>query len=293
MKFKKYQHVERLNTTGCDGLLDGEVFVFPKIDGTNGSIWFDNGDIKAGSRNRELTIENDNAGFLKAVLENESLCKMVKLYDKLRFFGEWLVPHSLKTYSDDAWRKFYVFDVMLGDKYLTFDEYSKICDEWRIDYIPLLFSGENLTHDQISNHLEKNTFLLKENSGYGEGVVVKRYDFKNKYGRTVWGKIVSNEFKQKHNKEMGAPKLQGKSEVEQKIVTKYLTESLIEKEYAKLSIDGWESKKIPQLIGIIYNCFITEELWNVLKKEKSPTINFKRLNSEVVKKIRITLTEVF
>ena len=34
MNFTKYQHVERLGTTETDGILDGDVLVFPKIDGT-------------------------------------------------------------------------------------------------------------------------------------------------------------------------------------------------------------------------------------------------------------------
>ena len=30
MNFTKYQHVERLGTTETDGILDGDVLVFPK-----------------------------------------------------------------------------------------------------------------------------------------------------------------------------------------------------------------------------------------------------------------------
>ena len=32
MNFTKYQHVERIGTTETDGILDGDVLVFPKID---------------------------------------------------------------------------------------------------------------------------------------------------------------------------------------------------------------------------------------------------------------------
>ena len=31
MKFKKYQHVEKLGTAATDGILDGTCYVFPKI----------------------------------------------------------------------------------------------------------------------------------------------------------------------------------------------------------------------------------------------------------------------
>ena len=39
MNFTKYQHVERLGTTETDGILDGDVLVFPKIDGTKRKEW--------------------------------------------------------------------------------------------------------------------------------------------------------------------------------------------------------------------------------------------------------------
>ena len=64
MEFRKYQHIERFGTDEVDGIEFGKCYIFYKIDGTNGSVWLDNdGNLKAGSRNRELTLENDNARF--------------------------------------------------------------------------------------------------------------------------------------------------------------------------------------------------------------------------------------
>lgn len=64
MKFKKYQHLERYGNQSVSDIEQGEVYVFPKIDGTNASVWLnDEGNIAAGSRNRELSHEKDNAGF--------------------------------------------------------------------------------------------------------------------------------------------------------------------------------------------------------------------------------------
>ena len=37
----KYQHVCKIGSTDIEGLLDGECYVYPKIDGTNCPIWFD------------------------------------------------------------------------------------------------------------------------------------------------------------------------------------------------------------------------------------------------------------
>lgn len=44
MKFNKYQHVEKLGNKEVEGINIGTCYVFPKIDGTNASIWNDDGD---------------------------------------------------------------------------------------------------------------------------------------------------------------------------------------------------------------------------------------------------------
>ena len=69
MEFRKYQHVEKFGNTEVKDIEIGECLVFPKIDGTNSSVWLeDEGNLKAGSRTRELTLEKDNAGFYKYAL---------------------------------------------------------------------------------------------------------------------------------------------------------------------------------------------------------------------------------
>ena len=76
MEFKKYQHLERFGNDEVEGIELGKLYIFPKLDGSNAQVWLDDeGNIKAGSRNRELTLEKDNAGFYKFVLENENIKK--------------------------------------------------------------------------------------------------------------------------------------------------------------------------------------------------------------------------
>src|SRR5574344_1204594 len=90
MEFKKYQHVERYGTTEVENIEVGMTYVFPKIDGTNSSVWLDNnGVIQCGSRNRQLTDGKDNAGFREYVFSNENILKCVS-ETKLRLYGEWL-----------------------------------------------------------------------------------------------------------------------------------------------------------------------------------------------------------
>ena len=103
MEFDKYQHVERLGTLEVEGLLEGRCYVFPKIDGTNASVWScPKKGLQAGSRNRTLSIDNDNAGFLASMLQAGEILGFLEAHPDKRLCGEWLVPHSLKTYREEC-----------------------------------------------------------------------------------------------------------------------------------------------------------------------------------------------
>ena len=293
MKFEKYQHVERFGTAEVQDIEIGKTFVFPKLDGTNSSVWLEDGEVKAGSRNRELSLDKDNAGFYNDIINDEDIKGFLTANPSLRLFGEWLVPHTLKTYQDDAWRKFYVFDVMDSEgNYIPYTYYSDWLSYYNVLYLAPIRIFINASLDDYVKCLEQNNYLVKE--GLGEGIVIKNYDFKNKYGRTTWAKIVRTEFKQDHSKKWGAP-LTENHLVEELIADKFVTKALCEKEYNKIVTeeDGWSSKYIPRLLNVIFYCLVKEDMWEIVKEFKNPTINFKTLCSFTTKKIKELLPDVF
>ena len=295
MEFKKYQHVERFGNDEVDGIEIGTCHVFPKIDGTNASTWICRGSIKAGSRNRELTLDSDNAGFYKWVTENPNIIQFHSDNPHLRLFGEWLVPHSLKTYRKDSWDNFYVFDVMNeSDEYLPYDIYQPLLEEYGINYIPPLAIVKDAEYDQLCRYLKINNFLVEDGKGVGEGIVLKNYSYKNKYGRTTWAKIVTSEFKEKHHKEMGAPTKEFKM-LEREIADKYVTSGRVEKIYnnIKISNEGWRSQYIPRLLQTVYYDLVKEEMWDIVKEFKNPKINFKTLQSITIEKVKEHKPELF
>jgi hypothetical protein len=292
MEFRKYQHVERFGTTETNGIENGMCYVFPKIDGTNASLWW-NEHLQAGSRNRHLEIDNDNQGFYAWANTDVNFTMFFTKYPHLRLYGEWLVPHTLKTYQDDAWRKFYVFDVMDGERYLPYEEYKELLDEFDIEYIPPICKVKNPTYDRLVNQLEKNGYLIEDGKGTGEGIVIKNYDYENKFGRTVWAKIVKNEFKSKHAK-VDVTELKENKIIEEEIVNKYVTKALVDKEFAKIeSENGWSSKFTPRLLNTVYYCLVKEESWNFVKEFKNPQIDFKRLHYFTTNKVKELKQEIF
>lgn len=300
--FVKYQHIERLGTDDTLGINIGEVWVFPKIDGTNSQLWWTVEDgvgrLHAGSRKRELSYpDDDNQGFFKWCIEDMGavFAYFFRLNSHCKLFGEWLVPHTLKTYRDDAWRRFYVFDVFntIENRYLPYLEYKELLTSYGIDYIPPICSIENPTLDRLMDCVQKNTFLIKDGEGIGEGIVIKNYDYRNKYGRVIWAKIVTNEFKDKHWG--GDPTyVKEKKIVEVQIVDKYVTEHFIEKEFAKIKNEaGWNSKMIPRLLNTIYHALVAEESWSFVKEHKNPTIDFSFLYQLTIRKIKQVKPELF
>ncbi len=308
MEFKKYQHLERFGTSEVQNIELGKVHVFPKIDGTNASLWIDSNSLmSAGSRKRELSLDSDNAGFYKWAIGQDNILSYLRSNPTHRLFGEWLVPHSLKTYREDSWRRFYVFDVVIDkadgeiihesdDKYdyLSYDDYKGDLESFGIDYITPICTIENSNYEQLVNQLMKNTFLIEDGKGVGEGIVIKNYDFKNKYGRTTWAKIVTSEFKEKHSKVMGASDMKGKTLVEEKIATKYVTQALCDKVYSKIENEGgFTQKRIPQLLNTIYYDIVKEDCWNFVKENKNPTINFSTLQHFIFAQVKNKLPNIF
>lgn len=302
MPFIRYQHVEKLGSVETEGLISitEPCYVFPKIDGTNGSIWQEaDGSIHFGSRNREVSLDNDNQGFMESLHNNAAIKSFFADHPGMRLYGEWLVPHTLKTYSDDAWRQFYVFDVCFQDDdgdlaYVPYDTYKTWLDEHGIEYVPCMAVVERGTLEQFNHIAASNGYLMKEGE-VGEGIVIKRYGFKNKYGRTVWAKIVRNDFKARHLKEMGPQEFKATKMVEESIVATFLTTGMIEKVYANIvnENDGWSSKMIPRLLHTCYYDLIREECWNFVKANKNPTIDFGALQKFAYATVKRVKPELF
>lgn len=296
--FKEYIHIERYGTDEVHGIELGECYIFPKIDGTNGSIWWEDSNIQAGSRKRTLTLDSDNAGFYKYVLSGDKdFLSFFNTYPNLRLYGEWLVPHTIKKYREDSWRKFYIFDVYddIKERFLPYNFYKEPLMKYGFDFIPPLCIIRNGNYDAMLREMKLNGFLMQDGTGHGEGIVIKNYDFINRFERYAYAKIVGQEFKDEHKVAMGPTIKQGKENVEIVICDKYLTGHMVEKTYAKIvnKNNGWNSRYIPQLLQTVYYDFVREELWQVIKKHKNPTINFETLRSVITNKIKTTMPELF
>lgn len=301
MSFRKYDHVERFGTDEVEGIEIGDVLVFPKLDGTNASVWieyheFAGPHICTGSRNRKLSAENDNAGFHDWATRCLSASMFMENGPSWTLYGEWLVPHTIKTYREEAWSKFWVFDVFCREKerYLHYDEYTPILTKFGYDVIePLVRYKSPPSEEQLLVDVAKNTYLMQDGS-IGEGVVIKNYEWRNKYGRQPWAKLVRNEFKEENRRAFGVTEKVGEASVESKIAEKYVTKVLVDKTLAKIQLETQERRRvIPRLLQTVFHDLVTEDIWHAVKEFNNPKVDFKKLQQYTIYWVKKHVPEVF
>lgn len=300
MDFKKYKHVVKLNNVEVEGLLDGTITYSPKLDGTNASLRWDteNNCISAFSRTRQLNAEDDNAGFYQWANSDDIEAKFLRSFcshnPHLILFGEWLgqgkfVGH-IKDYNQDALGKLWLFDMYDTQKdcYLPEGEWRQAINiMWTGDtefsdhfpwYVPY-FTMENPTVEKVKEAAEKNYFLLDNANHPGEGLVLRRTDFRNQWGKYEIGKLVLDEYKQNKSKSKKVPK----EGIEKEIVDTYITDAECSKAIAKIELTFGEKfnsskgKHVGLYINLVWNDAVLDEMRTICKKWHLPKIDFKEM----------------
>lgn len=298
---KSYLHVERLDKEEVEGILNGTCHVFPKLDGTNASVWADEwGNIHCGSRNREINQNKDNAGFAEYVMsaDYDDPISQIRLFciknpNKI-VFGEWLCQTKLgKNYINK--RKFFVFDVfncyepddtVPNGFWSGYEDWETYSDEL-LGYpylIPPIDIIDNPTEAQLKEIAENNHFNLPDNI-IGEGIVIKNYDFRNKYGHYEVAKIVRDEFKADKSKKTIMPNEYEAMFLEQ-CVTPVLMQKCKDKVFIALGSDELTNKSIGMITGMVWKDAIEEEMYQFIKKNKHAVVDFGSLNRQVNAKVR-------
>lgn len=301
--FKSYQHVERWNVVDCEGLLDNDnLYIQAKVDSTNCSVWYDGG-VRAGSRKREVTPEDDNAGFANWVLNSEDtepvlLRKFVTENPNLRIYGEWMgiskFLGQIKDYTQEAKGHMYIFDVFDDDTevYLDPADWQDMLTAYGLDpwFVKILAIIDKPTIETIAEIAQNNKFLLDNANHPGEGVVIKCYSWRNKYGRQQFGKLVLDEYKQA--KKVSKKAVLNPGEIEMTIVDTYCTDSefakTVEKVLVACDADKFDCKN-PKHVGMYVNlCWsdLCENCADWCKRFKMPVVDFAKLKGICQSKAR-------
>lgn len=294
--FHSYEKVERLEKEECDGILNGMCYIFEKIDGANAQIYLDTEtrEIAFGSRNRVLGI-GDNLisgdsfrGFSNWVKEhNVALSKFFHIHPDFILMGEWLIKHSVQ-YDPTAYARFYVFDIYdsVNERYMAIEGHRAWQDllELNLEFVHFDYSMPNPLLETLEEALDLPSHY---GAKFREGIVIKNYDFVNKWGRQPYAKLLHETFQEvKSIKKVIDP-----DAIELTIQTQYVTEARVKKicnkiidSIAPLHLPGeqvftlrLEMRHIPQVINMVWYDIVTEDMHDILKRLKDPIINFKLL----------------
>jgi len=267
------------------------------VHNSNASVLRKNGSLNVAKRSQIIGEGDDFRGLKTHIQTNAN--NFNKFFDKhpnTIVYGEFLIKHTIGFYRPQAFNKFYAFDILdlETNRFLRPDTRVEFLKEFDINLVPPLakikgpISGDDHI-ERLQQMANSNKYLIDETDKVGEGIVIKSFNndipYTNKYGRTTWGKIVRQEFKEAHSVEMGVADLSFKEQKEQIFSEIFVTEGRIEKIKQKIMFEKgtrWDSKYIGELLGRVYNDVFTEELWGFVKKEKIVNINFKTLNQMVI-----------
>ena len=299
-KFNEYEKVERIEKEECRGLLEGKSYIFEKIDGANSQIYFDT-NISYASRNRVLGIGDQLLsgdhfrGFYDWVQENSiPLYTFFSKYPNITLYGEWLVKHTVQ-YPTEVMAKFYCFDIMddMGKFAIPTDPVWKYLQSM-FNYpiiVPCDGIVENCTIEDLKKYLEMPSHF---GAPYREGIVIKNYDFINKYGRNPYGKLLNKDFMEVKGK---TKKNVNPEDIEVELTNTYCTKARVAKICEKIKDNLFvnsvcrdavpkeivldtrsclEMKDIPKIINMVFYDIITEDMNDMLKKFRYPTVDFKK-----------------
>jgi hypothetical protein len=286
----KYCDIERLGTPENEGMFninEDTIEISEKVDGGNGSFWIDDKDnlIHFGSRNRDLTLENDTKMFAGFQLQLREHLKDKKLHPDYIYYIEWMAIHTIHYTK----APFVIgFDIRIKRSmnkegeglFLARESREKEFERLGIENCPLIWRGtvKELKELNIRDLIPKSKYF----DGYAEGIVIKNYNRKHPYNNyQLYAKLVRDEFKEDNKAIFGSVKQ--KISDSSRIISTYCTDARIRKAVLQFVDNGDKlnlrlMSKVPHYI--IKDIF-KEEIIEIIDNYKF--IDIKEIRSKIPK----------
>lgn len=149
--FPQYTHIENLRNFPDVFIPGEEIVATEKIHGTSSRSGSVENELMAGSmelrRKRPENEENWKSNTYWFPLSLPAIRNMIetegKLHKQFIVFGEVYGSNIQKDYNYDTHGHvgFKVFDILIDGKYLSYDDATRICKEYGVEIVPLLYRG--------------------------------------------------------------------------------------------------------------------------------------------------------
>lgn len=246
MKLHSYPKVHSLGHPAISELLDGDVVVQEKVDGSQISFGLFDDELHIRSKNAEIFGDNPNDMFAKAVEVIHSLRD--DLIRNLVYRGEYLraVKHNALAYERHPNNHIVLFDIERGPSdFLPYEDVKVEAASLGLEVIPLVFKGKAEGIDQFQEWMKGESFL----GGSIEGLVIKNYARFGRDGKVLMGKHVSEDFKET-NAQNWKKQNPSKNDVIQLLIAQYHNENRWEKAVQHLR-DSGQLEHSPKDIGAL------------------------------------------
>jgi hypothetical protein len=196
-----YPKVYNLGHSAVKDLLDGRVVVQEKVDGSQFSFGVFDGVLRVRSKGKEFPVDAPEKMFTAAVETAKRLAPYLK--DGWTYRGEYLqkAKHNTLAYYAPPPGHIILFDIAVGEeRYLHYEDLAEEANRLGLWTVPVLYVGEG--RDLSATHLERWLDRVSELGGAKiEGVVIKNYARFGPDGKALFGKHVSESFRELHRGE--------------------------------------------------------------------------------------------
>jgi hypothetical protein len=286
-EMKKYMDVVRLGHKTTVGVLNpgDRIIVQEKMDGANASFKREGNKVLAFSRNTPLNSGNTLRGFY----EWTQTLNAEDLLESAIYFGEWLVRHKL-DYGDNM-NQFYLFDIY-NEHLQEYVHFSMVKDESRrigLNLVPIFYEGEYQSFEHLMSFVGQSQL-----GNQGEGVVVKNVNYKDRFDKQVFVKLVSDSFRETQKQK--PPKDPSDVSQEMIFVSNFLVSARVEKLLHKLVDEGLLDEQFGiEDMGTILRLLGQRVYDDMLKEERGSLpqeYDEKKLRQSIGKKLPLIVKEI-
>jgi hypothetical protein len=296
----KYPKIHRLGDDETKGIFqwpDDEICVSEKFDGSNFRFWVEYDEnnepwVRFGSHHVDY-LDDEDENWRKQmdylIMGVERL--PYKLDRDLIYCGEATKKHSL----DYNWKELppiIGFDVLHKDTGmpLGYSFAKKEFERLGLQFINVVWVGS--TKDWVNENMDDYLKTSAYRQGIPEGIVIKNYSHNNQYGRPLFAKVVTEQFKEKNAAKFG--KSEVKLDDTPYVVETYCTEGRVRKIIAKMKDEGTSLGRpmMGQLIKKTMHDILEEEIINIWGDKRVSSLDFKLMARLVPQKCLGVLDQV-
>lgn len=272
---QSYPSIYSLGHRLLEGLFCGDVYVQEKVDGSQLSVMRKDGKLFARSKGAEIDADAPPALFKRAIEGMKERFELLREGSIYR--GECLdrPKHNALTYDRVPKGNFVLFDVQEsnqagGDEELTIthEQYISPADAAleaiavELEFVPTFYQGQVTNISELMGFMERESFLGGPKI---EGIVIKNYERFGPDKKPLFGKHVSEAFKEVHRKDW-KEKNPTKGDVMVKLLQELTTEARWRKAIQHLKEQDLltnSPKDIGLLVKAIQEDVIKEEASNI------------------------------